>query len=377
MKILILNWRDIKNPSSGGAEILTHEIAKRFVKWGHHVIQFSSQYPGCKEKEMIDGVEVIRKGNPDARRLFNSVHFLAFWYYLRKFKENVDIVIDEVHGIPFFTPWYVKEKKIILICEVAGNLWREIFGLFYGFIGLAIEKFYLRFMYKKLPYLTISNSTRDALVKNGVKDTDITVLPMGVSLPEKLSTFKKENSPTLAFLGRYSRYKGIEDAMLALKEVSKKYPKAKLWIVGRGDAGYRNKLVALSKRLEVHKQIFFFDFVSEEKKFELLARSWILIHPSMAEGWGLNVIEANVVGTPAIGYNTGGLKDSIRHMETGLLTEENTPECLSREVLRLMIDKPLYKRLSRNAVKWSKKFNWEETAREAWKVIEKVYGEKN
>ncbi len=54
MNILILNWRDIKNPSSGGAEILTHEIAKQWVAWGNSVIQFSSLFAGAKSEEIID-----------------------------------------------------------------------------------------------------------------------------------------------------------------------------------------------------------------------------------------------------------------------------------------------------------------------------------
>lgn len=106
MKILILNWRDIKNPSSGGAEILTHEVANRLVKWGHQVTQFSSSFPNCLPEEKIDGVKIIRRGHPDARYLLKSVHFFAFWYYLKKFRGKFDVVIDEAHGLPFFTPLY-------------------------------------------------------------------------------------------------------------------------------------------------------------------------------------------------------------------------------------------------------------------------------
>lgn len=377
MRILIFNWRDIQNPSSGGAEILTHQIARYWVKHGHKVTQFSSRFFGSKEREIIDGIEIIRKGNPDARYLLNSVQFLAFWYYQRVFKGNFDIVIDEVHGVPFFTPLYVKEKKIILICEVAGELWGEVFGLFYGFIGWAVEKFYLRFIYKNLSYLTISNSTRDDLVKNGVRDTNIRVLHMGVSVPKKLNSFKREDNPVLVFLGRCSRSKGIEDAILAFKKLQKKYVKSRLWIIGRGDANYKDELILFSKKLELQKKIFFFDFISEEKKFELLSKSWILVHPSITEGWGLNVIEANTVGTPAVGYNIGGLRDSIQHMKTGLLTEKNTPEDLFKEILRLITDKALYNKLSQNSLKWSKKFSWQKTGEESLRAIEKTYGGKN
>jgi hypothetical protein len=62
MNILIYNWRDIKNPATGGAEVLTHEIAKRLVLKGHKISLFTAAFAGCKEKETIDGVEIIRSG---------------------------------------------------------------------------------------------------------------------------------------------------------------------------------------------------------------------------------------------------------------------------------------------------------------------------
>ncbi|MBU3966070.1 MAG: hypothetical protein KKG76_01655 [Euryarchaeota archaeon] len=62
MNILIYNWRDIKNPAAGGAEVVTHEIAKRLVLKGHKISLFTAAFPGCKKNEMIDGVDIIRSG---------------------------------------------------------------------------------------------------------------------------------------------------------------------------------------------------------------------------------------------------------------------------------------------------------------------------
>ena len=94
MKILILNWRDIKNPKSGGAEILTHEIAKRWVNWGHSVIQFSSEFKGSAKQEIIDGVKIIRGGHPDARFLLKSVHWLALELGVKQ-PQNVNSICRE------------------------------------------------------------------------------------------------------------------------------------------------------------------------------------------------------------------------------------------------------------------------------------------
>src|SRR5579862_1954680 len=100
MKILILNWRDPLNPKSGGAEIVTLQHAAAWVKKGHTVIWFACKIPQLAKTEDLDGITVIRKGSA------YTVHLQAFWYYLLS-GNSFDIVVDEIHGIPFFTPLYV------------------------------------------------------------------------------------------------------------------------------------------------------------------------------------------------------------------------------------------------------------------------------
>ncbi len=373
MKILILNWRDIRNSSSGGAEILTQEIAKYWIKKGCEVTQFSSRFPNSLPEEIVDGVRIIRAGYPDLRKLFKSVHVLAFWYYQRKFKGKFDIVIDEFHGVPFFTPWYVKEKKIVLICEVAGGLWINIFGFFFGTIGKIIEKLCLKSIYKNIHFIAISDSVKQDLIQNGVRKENISVIKMGIRIPAISRKLNKEKDPTLIFLGRISISKGIEDVLIAFKEVNATYSYAKLWLVGRGEESYVKYVTDLAKKLDIEDKVVFWGFISEEKKYNLLSRAWILIHPSKNEGWGINVIEANAVGTPCVGYNISGLKDSIQNGKTGLLTEHNTPHFLAKAVIRLIKDKELYRSISSNSIKWSKNFFWEEAGKKSLSIIKKIY----
>jgi len=63
MKILIYNWRDIKNPDAGGAEVFTHEIARRWVERGNEVTLFTSKFAGCRKEEVVDRVSIIRDGS--------------------------------------------------------------------------------------------------------------------------------------------------------------------------------------------------------------------------------------------------------------------------------------------------------------------------
>lgn len=63
MDILILNWKDIKNPEVGGAEIIAFEFARRLVQDGHSVTFFSRFFKGGLNEEIVDGVKIVRRGN--------------------------------------------------------------------------------------------------------------------------------------------------------------------------------------------------------------------------------------------------------------------------------------------------------------------------
>jgi len=63
MRVLIFNWRDIKNPRAGGAEVYTYEVAKRLVQLGHRVVWFSSAFPAAPNEEELEGIQIIRVGD--------------------------------------------------------------------------------------------------------------------------------------------------------------------------------------------------------------------------------------------------------------------------------------------------------------------------
>lgn len=360
MKILILNWRDIKNPSSGGAELLTQELASGFVKKGHEVAQISAMFKGAKTEEVIDGVKIIRSGDPDARRLLNSVHYLAYKIYKKDFKGKVDLVIDEVHGIPFFTTFYVKEKKVALICEIAGDLWNIAVGFPFNIFGKIIEKVYPVF-YKNIPVVTISESSKKEIEKNGFKSSRVKVIPMGSNSKIVSSLPTKEKDKTLIFVSRLSKTKGVVDAIKAVELIKKEFPEIKLWIIGRGESVFVQELKKLVMDLDLSENVKFFDYVSEEKKEDLLTRAHVLIAPSVKEGWGLTVHEAGARGTPAVVYDVPGLRDIVINDVNGIVCQENSPQSLSINIQKILKDEDLYLKLQKGAISERKKHTWENT----------------
>lgn len=364
MNILILNWRDWKNPSSGGAEILSYEIAKRFVKKGHKVIWFTSSYKTAKKKEIISGIQIIRKG-----RWWN-VHIYAFFYYVFFLRRKVDVVIDEVHWFPFFVKLYTRKKVILLACEIAHNLFYEIFPKPIAGLWNLLERIYL-YIYKNTPTMVISESTKADFLRHGYKNQKICLLPMGLTLPKNMSIYSKESIPTIMYLGRMNKQKGIIDAIHAFSLVKKSVPSAIFWIAGSGTNQYVALVKERIRKYKLTKSVKFYGFVSEEKKFELLSKTHILVVPSHHEGWGLIVPEAGRVKTPSVVYDVAGLRDIVKNNKSGKVVQKDSLS-LANGVIDLLENKKLYSLIQKNIYNQSKKYDWNNTAEKALNFINKI-----
>src|SRR3989454_9278450 len=121
--------------------------------------------------------------------------------------------------------------------------------------------------------------------------------------------------------------------------------------------------------------VTFFGRTSEERKFEVLRRAHLLLFPAVREGWGLTVLEANSQGTPVVGYDVPGLRDSIRPRETGELVTSGNPAAMGDMAAILLIDGAARERMARNALSWASKFSWERTAEGFLHRIEGTGGE--
>lgn len=370
MRILIFSWRGPGHPNAGGAEQSTFEHAKGWVKAGHHVTLFTSFYPGAKKEEIIDGVNIKRRGI----QIF-GVHLEAVKWYLFSPHSQYDIVIDQFHGIPFFTPLYVRQKKLGFIHEVTKevwglNPWPWPFNLVPTIIGTIFEPL-IFLLYKSISFMTVSKSTKDDLINWGIPKDNITVIHNGLTIPKLKKNFPKEKKKTAIFLGALSRDKGIEDAIKAFARIDRRDPIWQFWIVGKGEEHYLKFLKSLCNKLGISSKVKFWGKVSDKKKFELLGSAHVLINPSVREGWGLVVIEAAAVGTPTVGYNVAGLRDSILDGKTGLLCKPN-PDACSEAVLSLRLDQEDYQDLRQNCFKWAKQFNWAKSVKKSLTLIENI-----
>lgn len=351
-KILLLNWRDKKNPFAGGAEVFAYEIAKRFVRDGFEVTWFTSTHFNLPKTEVYDGIEVFRKGS------WISVYFFAFFYACFKFRKSTDIIIDCQNGIPFFTPLYSRKKIITVIHHVHQEIFKyHAPSIWIKYLGIFLEKL-TPLVYKNKTVVTVSDSTKESMQKLGFKK-NIHIIPNGINECDCIAPSEKTASPSLLYLGRLKAYKNIDHIIQAVKLLKRDFPDIKLLIAGTGEE--KNTLETLVNKYSLEENIRFLGFVDEKQKHALLASSWMLIYPSDHEGWGISVIEANRHQTPAVGSNVHGLKDAIKHNATGLLFERGNIDQLASSIKELFLNTKKRELLSQNALKWSEEFSWEKS----------------
>jgi glycosyltransferase involved in cell wall biosynthesis len=355
MRILWFNWRDIRNPEAGGAEVFTHEVMKRLANRGCEMTLFTSRFKGCQLNETINGIDIIREGN-------KYTVYKEAKNYLKTYKHHHDLIIDEINTRPFLTPKFVESEKpiIALIHQLAREFWFYETQFPLNYIGYYyLEKQWLS-NYKDIITLTVSNSTKVDLEELGFKK--VTIVPPGLNVTPLSNVKEKETSPTVVFVGRLKKAKLPHHALRAFSMIKREIHDAKMWIIG--DGYLREKLESSNI-----KDVTFYGYISNEKKYDLLSRAHIILVPAVREGWGLIVTEANAMGTPAIGYDVHGLRDSIRHRETGITIKERSPEAMAQQAIWLLRDSERLFNYSRNALEFAKQFSWDNTADLFQKVV--------
>jgi glycosyltransferase involved in cell wall biosynthesis/O-antigen/teichoic acid export membrane protein len=356
LRILFLNWRDITNPEAGGAEVVTHEVARRWVEWGHEVTLLTSKYEGARDTEVIDGIRIRRFG-----KLRNFSFHLRMQRELARVR-GFDVIIDEINLAPFLTPlWRWRLPPIVgFIHQLSDDSLGAEVPRPVAALGRWLEPHALR-LYRNVPVATVSNSTRDDLQRVGLER--VSVIPDGRDEPPPLEGVAREQVPTLLYVGRLMANKRPHHAVAAFDHVRRELPDAQLWIVGRGPLESD-----LASDLPDGAELL--GYLPREELYERMARAHCLLVPSIREGWGLVVIEANSVGTPAVAYDVAGLRDSVRDGVTGRLATPGDPQALGRVAVELLANTEAYREMSCNAIEWSRQFSWNETARQLFAVVE-------
>lgn len=368
--LLFLSWRDISAPKKGGAEVFTHEMLSRRNKELSKIVHFSPMYEGALEREWIDDVLYIRKGN------IYTVILHAMSYYAKHHKK-IDYVVDQCNTHRFFTPFWVKRGKgVFFIHQMTREIWLRQLKKPFGFIGLKMESMMTK-IYKSYVTLTVSDSTKQDLLDLGFVEDNIKVLPEGIDFEPWLpSKWSDASLYSFTYVGRYATYKGIDATVEAFCKFEKQFGEGVLNIIGKKNQTYIDEVLEpiIEKYGTNHEKIIYHGFVSEEEKLNLMSLSHCLVFPSEREGWGLTVTEGAAVGTPSIVYDSPGLRDAVKKGQAGYMTKNNTVEDILSMMVRSIEDIKEYKQIQLEAYSFSKSLNWEKTAQSFDQVIKELSG---
>jgi glycosyltransferase involved in cell wall biosynthesis len=356
VKVLWLAWKDKNHPGAGGAEVVLHELSEELIAHGHEVTILTARYGDAPAHEVVDGITIIRVGT--SRYLHP---FIALAYYVRHLRNTFDIVIETVNTAPYFATFLKNKGKrpLLFYHQLARKIWYHeappgVNHLGYFFIE-PLSTFLLG--RTRARTITVSNSTKQDLQRFGFRAKDIAIISQVNHLPPAatLEGISKYDQPTVLSLGAARGMKQTIDQIKAFEIAKKTIPNLQLLMAGDTSTPYGQRVLEYIAHSPYKNDIQHLGRVPHDKKIELMQRAHIITVSSVKEGWGLIVTEAAGQGTPAVVYDIDGLRDSVRHLETGIITAAS-PSALADGVCVALSENELYNSMRQKGWDWSKQF---------------------
>jgi glycosyltransferase involved in cell wall biosynthesis len=365
----VVNWRDIKDPLGGGAELHLHSILKAAVARGWEVDLVCAGYKGAGRRDTIDGVNIYRHGH------WTVANFVLPGVVKRLLAiKSYDLIVEDINKIPFYTPLYAAGTPVLAVVPhlFGTTVYRETNPLTATYVYAAESLIPL--VYRNVDFEVISPSTAEDLVARGIKPDRVSTIFCGLDHVRFTldNPPPRSETPLVVSWSRLRRYKSIDVALRAFAEVRAALPDARMLIMGRGPD--ENRLHRLAEKLGLAEAVEFRGFLPWNELVRTLHQAHVFLNPSPKEGWGLTVIEANQCGLPVVASDRPGLKDSVRHGETGSLVPYGDHQAMARETLTLLNDPEIWRRRSEAARRWAGTFSWDTCAEQSLELFARVAG---
>ena len=221
------------------------------------------------------------------------------------------------------------------------------------------DDFYHRFLYKNIEMmLAVTYKVKEQIEKFIPIDIrpKVEVLYMGSDKPELLSDKDileyRENLGLnkdeflVTLVGRIEEAKGQHLLIEAAQKLKDFNIPAKIFFVGHAmKESYLEELKAKVKEKNLEDDVVFYGFTKNPHNF--MQASDVVVLATDCETFGLVVIEAMQVGTPALATNACGPLEMIEHEKSGLLFEKNSSDDIFIQIKKLYDNPTLAKEISK------------------------------
>jgi glycosyltransferase involved in cell wall biosynthesis len=365
--LLAINFRDPAHPEAGGAELHLEHVLLDAVRRGWRVTWLAAGFAGGSSEGEHRGIRILRRGN------WWNFNFVVPGVLARECRgaDAPDLIVEDINKVPCFTPWFTRVPVAVIVPHLFGTtVFRETNPLIATYV-LALESL-IPFVYPRCRFVAISESTRDDLVARGIRADRVSVVHCGLDHARyrKDPVVTKSATPTLTYVGRLRRYKGLDWVLRALPLVRARVPQAKLEVIG--DGPYQAALQREVARLGLGEAVALLGFLPGPEKVRHLQASWAVLQPSPKEGWGLTVVESSACGTAVVASDAPGLRDSVRRDVTGLLVPYDDTQALADAIVRVLTDDTLRVRFEQGGLEWAATFRWDDCGR---RTIDALVGE--
>jgi len=387
----ILFVTDLFYPYVGGGEVLIKILAESLAKKGHNTSIITSLLPGTKKEETVNNVNIKRVRIPFFGRYSFSITGM-----LKGLSEDFDII----HTQTFTSAgaaWLLKNLKhkacVITAHILEKKMWYVYFGLFKGFMNEFLEE---KIIHRNFDFwIPVSFYTRNLLRYEGIPDEKMKVIYNGVDhnlfnpnvngkkIRKKLGL---KNKKFIFYYGRPAPEKGFDyfiesadkllkkydnlvfGAMLPYQNVHEKYIRFLEKTFGRlipSEIDIDGRVITTKK-----ENFFIIPPRKHELVPEVVASSDIVVIPSLGEGFGLTTLEACALGKPIIATNVGAIPEIIINEESGILVNPKNSNEIVKSVIYLLDNPYMTKKITFNAAKRSKFFDWKKTVSQYLEIFE-------
>lgn len=247
-------------------------------------------------------------------------------------KEKFDILHFHEPWIPFLSRQLLQRSQSVNIATFHAKIPESV-------VSRSVIKTVTPYLKSVMKYLHVYTAVSESGAEYvaGLTDEPITIIPNGIDLKKyrKSGTKKKtKDEPTILFIGRLERRKGVKYLLQAFQVFAQENPHCKLIIAGDGPE--RERLELLAEDLKI-PNVSFLGYVSEELKMELLSEADLLCSPALfGESFGIVLLEAMATGTVVVAGNNSGYVDVMQGFGAiSLVNPEDTDEFARRLSLLL------------------------------------------